>query len=587
MKRSSLENKYNNFIQKNHFSQPIDSDKLYHIIKESISDFCRGANNPAIYCNGGHTKMLMSDFIFELKKVRYIVDNYSNTESREGSGFRVIKDEEIEKNEIDAILISSFKFRSQIKQRLYEEHPNVKILDIYQILADNGILLNSDYYYSTHPFQHYKRINQLKNKYRNIDEVWQESVVISIIEELVLIKDLKTALVWAQILSTKNPSSNNLELLSDLEDIYSEFKKSISNISKENVLMLCLDGFRRKDFNEKDFHKVYKMVTDDWLYYDNFYSYSTSTFESLIPSYSENSNQNDDNYIRNCIEEKECRFINEALIQDRQVYFYTDVEHYINSNKIHYTESFQTITEKIWSFVQDGISIDKGLFYIHSLYESHYSFCNPYTEGDFVAEGTALLFDYLPQKGGRMRTDYILQQKDSLRFLDDVLYDLLSNINCKVVLFADHGNILLPRDQKIEDIKQTKVLCDEELIQIPFAIKMNDIKEKVYHELHSLMEINEIMIKVLNNIIPDEKERKYVKCGRSEIYNPDFIFIYKKMNCAKYLKAFEAFIFDKYKLVIFKGNDKELFSLPDDEIIHNEDLKNELLQMICDSITIE
>lgn len=43
-----------------------DADNnIYLIIKESIVDFLKHCNVPAIWCYGKHTKMLMADFMFE------------------------------------------------------------------------------------------------------------------------------------------------------------------------------------------------------------------------------------------------------------------------------------------------------------------------------------------------------------------------------------------------------------------------------------------------------------------------------------------------------------------------------------------
>ena len=47
----------------------------YAAIKEYLRKFTESCQNPAIWCYGNHTKMLMADFIFELKKVKYIIDN--------------------------------------------------------------------------------------------------------------------------------------------------------------------------------------------------------------------------------------------------------------------------------------------------------------------------------------------------------------------------------------------------------------------------------------------------------------------------------------------------------------------------------
>lgn len=55
---------------------PKDNQKksMHEIIMKSLRTFVNGCNQPAIWCFGEHTKVFMADFIYELKKVNYIID---------------------------------------------------------------------------------------------------------------------------------------------------------------------------------------------------------------------------------------------------------------------------------------------------------------------------------------------------------------------------------------------------------------------------------------------------------------------------------------------------------------------------------
>ena len=127
--RDILENKYEMLFETYHFDRPIDAQNINSIIRESLRAFMKECRKPAIYCNGGHTRILMADFMYELKNVKYIVDNYAKTQ--DDGGFQLIKDEELEANEIDAVIISSFKYKDSIVERLKKEHPGIKYLNIY------------------------------------------------------------------------------------------------------------------------------------------------------------------------------------------------------------------------------------------------------------------------------------------------------------------------------------------------------------------------------------------------------------------------------------------------------------------------
>ena len=121
--KQELERKYNALFQKYDLEYPLEARKINGIIRTSLQRFLKDSITPAIYCNGGHTQMLMADFMYDLKKVKYIVDNYAS--SGEDTGFSVISDQELEEKGIDAVVLSTFKFREEVKKSLRIKHPMI------------------------------------------------------------------------------------------------------------------------------------------------------------------------------------------------------------------------------------------------------------------------------------------------------------------------------------------------------------------------------------------------------------------------------------------------------------------------------
>lgn len=146
-----------------------------------------------------------------------------------------------------------------------------------------------------------------------------------------------------------------------------------------------------------------------------------STFESLIPAYSENNDLRTRYYDSTQIPEGDCRFISEAIRQKRRIHFYTDSIAFTDSENVMVEDKSQTATEKIWSFISDAQNVENGLFYVHILYESHYSYPNPDTISELVTDGSNIMFDYLQKNGGELRADYVQQHEDAVRYLDRVL----------------------------------------------------------------------------------------------------------------------------------------------------------------------
>lgn len=605
--RHQLEEKYNNLFRKYNLELPLENREINHIIRLSLHDFLKNSERPAIYCNGGHTRTLMADFIYELKKVKYIVDNYAS--GKEEAGYILIKDHEIESAKIDAIILSTFKFRKDVKKSLAENHPNIPVLDIYDEFEKNDIYLQSDYYYSNHPYHNYHSINNLQREIKKAeDEERLEELYLKLITKYIQIKDFRTALIKVQEMKDffvhRNDDADKKQsvcgfihfnipvLQKDLEEIYELEKQAASFVSKNIVLMLCLDALRYRDLSERDMPKLKKILDRTAYSFGRAYSFSTSTFESLVPVYSENGDLRTKYYERNAVDAKECRFARLAEQQRRKIYIYGDVEHFIEGKGICYSDSAQTVTEKIWDFLMDSSENEDGLFYVHEQYESHFTFSNPYTSEPLKSEGTAMLFDFLPMKGGHLRADYERQHQDAIHYLDDVLAPFLEKLSCRMVFYADHGTLILNRDAEISEIGDTEYTCSEGWTRIPLIIRSPETGVGRSGELISLMELGSIIVSLLNRedyVATVFRKKGHIKIARSELYNPDFRFLYGLIGKERYLEAFECFVFeDGYKLIIFADGYTELYLLQGEKDIAVCDVtkRKELFGKIKDEITV-
>ena len=83
-----LSEKFNQLQSKYTFLETYPKAKLYTYIRESLTGFLSRCATPAVWCYGSHTRMLMADFIFEMKKVKFIIDG--KYEQADAGGFCVI-----------------------------------------------------------------------------------------------------------------------------------------------------------------------------------------------------------------------------------------------------------------------------------------------------------------------------------------------------------------------------------------------------------------------------------------------------------------------------------------------------------------
>lgn len=580
-----IKEKYENLLSEYGFQTENDADNVNDMLQDALAVFLSGCKKPAIWCYGEHTKMLMADFMNELKQVKFIVDAHAEKYS-EDSGFKVIYSREAEKYGIDGVIISSFKYRNEIKALIEKEHPSVKYLDIYDYFEKNGVILRKEYYLFSHPYRKYAKINRLRTLLeaeQNAEE--KEKYFLELIKSFVEIKDFFLASECAEALCKFVDRERYRRLLHQLKELFELECKAAEQIDENNVFMLCLDGMRNKDISSGNMPEFHQFEQDNCFRYVNAYAVSTSTYESLVPAYGEITDMRTGYYERNCVSEKECRFIQKAKQQERNIYFYTDFAKYVDGKGIIRRGAYETVTEKLWNFILDAADEKNGLFYVHVLYESHFSYPNPYIKEGLIAEGTSIMFDYLIRNGGSIRTDYVGQHRDAMRYLDDILMPFLNRIKGRMFIFADHGNVIFDQDRKLEEIPSLCFTYHDDLLHIPFIIKSPEMGTGVEDSNISLMEINEILVCLMEKKKFVKKQPDVVKAQRSAIYNPDFQYLYKKCGQEQGLRAYEVFLFeDRSSLAVYDNGYTEL--VENGHIIENAQKKRNLYEKISSRITV-
>ncbi len=586
MFRKCLEDKYNDITKKLNIKESMNGDMINTIIKKELKEFMCVHSNVAIFGNGEHTHMLMVDYIYELKNIKYIIDNNYKLQ-RKDNGYDIINQEQLDDLKIDGVIISSTKFRKEMVRTIKEEYPQIAYLDIYEKFEDAGIYLNTPYYRYWYPANHYLQISRLKGKIAECTENdKKESLYVELLKKYIVLKDFQSATSCIDNLQTIDNIDKYGSIKRCIKELYQLELRAAEDIHQDNVLMLCIDGLRRKDYMSGLLPDLKHFCDKNMLFFANAYSCSTSTYESLIPAYSENDDLSTKYFESNEISEADCRFIREARKQERNIYFYTDAANYIKSGNIKRNSNYLTVTEKIWYFLLDAVEEKNGLFYLHIGYESHFPYVNPFTD-NLITDGTNIMFDYLQRLGGKIRTDYVKQQQDSLRYLDYILTPFIKKMKLGIVIYADHGNILLDKDERIDNVCINKFSFHEDLIQIPLAIKALNSDCGQNERLISLMSINDIVISLLKKQKFEIENNDYVKIERSSIYNLEFQYLYRSVGKEQELKAFEVFIFDcGYKLAIYEDGKTKLFLTINDNEMDDIEIKQMLLEKVRDKITV-
>lgn len=577
---SSLSEKYQNLIKKYNIDKIIINEKKSYNGTVILRSFMQSHKQVAIYGYGALTKRLMSDFVFELKNVKYIIDDDI---SDEDSGYTIISESEINNYEIDGIILCSEDNINEIIDRIKRNNASMHFLSLSSIYGSSSLNIN--------PNLNYEWINRIQNKIDSSPNINLQDMA-NLMIRYIVIKDFRLALDIAKRIYKIVKDDMFNSIIIDLNDLY----KSMINVTKKksnNVLLLCIDGLKRIDMPSLYMPKLSTIIYKKSYRYTNAYSVSTSTFESLIPTYSENDDLRTKYYESNVIPFGKCKFINEANKQGRNIYFYTDIWKYIDDVNIKFTEKPSTAAEKIWDFLVDYEKEEYGLFYVHINAETHYSFPNPYTKELLFLNGTNIIIDEyrnMVNGEGHMRTDYSVQKRDSLHYIDDLVSPFMENLSCRTLIFADHGNLedfVYSPNTKIEDIPKLDWSCAETRIRIPLVIISPEMGIGESDDLISLMELNNILISLMNNKKFDYNKKTFIKVLRSAIYNPELKFLCKITNAEHELHAFECFIFvSNYKLVIYSDGSVSLYYSKNDREVANLPLKKMLFSCVINDITV-
>ena len=95
-----------------------------------------------------------------------------------------------------------------------------------------------------------------------------------------------------------------------------------------------------------------------------------------------------------------------------------------------------------------------------------------------------------------------------------------------------------------------------------------------------------MVINLLEEKIYEAPKLEYIKLARSELYNPDFRFLYRMIDKELYLQAFECFVFfNGRKIIIFADGTIELYDTTDQRI-DDDTIQIEMFQQVRKEITV-
>lgn len=135
-------------VWNNYINRTGGKERGVELLQKAVAQI---AENKVIAVRGGgkHTSGVLAALGAAAARVKYIVDRNTVSDVHfEGPGLHleVITTDEMQKRRIDVVIISSLPYRNEMKAELLETGIKYQIIDVYEMLEEEGIFLDRGFY---------------------------------------------------------------------------------------------------------------------------------------------------------------------------------------------------------------------------------------------------------------------------------------------------------------------------------------------------------------------------------------------------------------------------------------------------------
>lgn len=546
----------------------------------------------AIWCAGTHTEYLLSIIGKLCKNIVCIIDNNSALWGNEINGIKIVGKKDIEKYNIDIIVISTMSYIKEISVEVeslgysyilfYSDKNYIDINDEYAI--KNSKVSKSSLDYLT-----FEEINidlfLLRKAYENeYIKKNKEKLLKRLIIEYFNIRDFVYGKRFVlEYIKQKYEDFERLELfLEELDDLFEKISNIIKNRPYRDVILTFFDALRfdliDKVKKGKINFKIFNKIANNSVYYTNVISNSTYTRASFKAMFYGKDNMGeklftnkeysiniDESEVLKLIIKEGYKIVNNALVKIEGDY----EENIVNlmSSKEYGKES---CTYQLWQNICFLCSEKRPLLLINHFFESHPPYSSGYNSTMGLVYSTTI-------KNDRMK--YYNQHLESIDYLEKQVqfyYNLFSENSFKIIT-SDHGQTQFEVN---EDEYNMFKPCDYN-IKTPLCIQHKNLKSQIRNELFSKSDLFWIILSLIKkNEIPNIK-REFVKIQRDRMYNLNALpKDYGEKN-KKYTMSFECIQTLNEKYVIYNKDIEELYILPNESVnrINDYSLKNTIKKL--------
>lgn len=545
-----------------------NADKIHNVLMDLFKSKCEGKRT-ALWGAGrkneenSHAAVILKKYTTYIQTMHCIIDSLPGLWGDTFMGYSIISPNDIQKEKIELIIISSKVQSDSIRNDIERLSPGCEVIDIYAELEKRGLKVYHKFYEES---SIYTTIFKIRSDYEKEGNFGRSSVLLrDLIGAYLSIRDFEYAFKFIDEYVDKKLDDFNqiINLKKDIESIIQEVKKKNKN-KKDDILIMFVDSLRAMDVFEKadDGYeaKMLKSYLNKACVFTNAKSTGVTTYESMISVIKEKLPYEQNVYKNNIMfefEEFELLQVVKEMGYDIRFYISQGYQIIKECEDITYTKQVY-MSEKLWSVASDMAAGEKKTFnFIYFPYEMHFPLICGYHEKEpqisgFVDVGVKDTNAFVPR-----------QLEECKKYVDMQMefYNTLFNDDILMALFSDHSQVIYDEaEQKPYFMYYNN---QDRCINITFFIKGFGIKQQWNEALVSLYDFNYI----LKNAV----KKKDIHTRNNEIVRYQYYKIhYKKLRdyagengLEDYIDGINCFSSNDYIYIVTGTGKEEVYNKKD------------------------
>lgn len=505
-----------------------------------------------------YVSRFLSTFADSLQNTKCVIDVRKELRGKEILSIPIILPSDIDKFDVDIILITSYRSRKYIAKEIETSCPSIPYLDVYEELEKMGFSTDVDIFVEN---DKYINLYDQRTRYEMASDIDDKKTQCD--KLLAMYADIKDIFCMFKIIEECTIEDalyiRKLQnLKKDLLSLQNKIKQEIRN--RNDIIVWFQDAFRNIDWYDSDNKKfkILKNISKKSVCFVNSYATAPVTYESMYSIITGKMPLDGKVYdSRFKFDVEKFEFLNKSLNKKYDLRFYTDERFDIffphKKLKTYYRKYIPEIIWEILSQMCNGKS-EKIVHFAYAFKELHV----PFMCGFFSRKPIRTIFSKMGLEDENVDWKKVkVQFDDCLKYLDfelEYFFDLIGS-ETSIVLFSDHAHIVYDENEN----KPFYLYYDnlEKSVKNVFMIYKKNWKHKVYNDMVSMVDFNKIASLVFSQKVLQLPKRDRIYYQYYPIQNITIRENAKKFNGEDYIDGIDC-CYDGKNLEINTPHIKEI-----------------------------